>query len=58
MIIVRQTSASERETGEIFLETVTAIGTEMAIERIRPALSRRRNVFDFTSFQYPLIFSR
>ena len=33
---VLQTSASERETGEMSLETVTAMGTEIAIERISP----------------------
>jgi hypothetical protein len=58
MITVRQTSASERDTGDIFLETVTAIGTEIAIESIRPTFKRRRNKLDFTSCQYPLIFSR
>jgi 1,2-phenylacetyl-CoA epoxidase PaaB subunit len=58
IMTVRQTSARERDTGDIFFETVTAIGTEMAIEMIRPAFNRRRNVFDLTSSQYPLIFSR
>lgn len=56
MMTVLQTSASDRETGEIFLETVTAIGTEIAIDMIRPAFSRSRKVFDLTSYQYPLMF--
>jgi hypothetical protein len=33
---VLHTSASERETGEISFETVTAMGTEIAMERISP----------------------
>lgn len=58
MMTVLHTSARERDTGEIFLETVTAIGTDMAIETIRPAFKISRKVFDFISDQYPLMFSR
>jgi hypothetical protein len=58
MMMVLQTSARDRETGEIVFDTVTAIGTEMAIERIRPAFKIRRKLFDFISSQYPLMFSR
>ena len=39
---VRQTSANERDTGEIFFERVTAMGTEIAIEMISPTLRRVR----------------
>ena len=51
---VRQTSARDLETGDIFLETVTAIGTETAIDIMRPRLSNKRKRFDFMSYQYPL----
>jgi len=40
---VLHTSAKDRETGDIFLETVTAMGTEIAIDRISPMLSKNRN---------------
>lgn len=56
MMTVLQTSASDRETGDICLETVTAMGTEMAIDMISPALSKSKKVFDLMSSQYPLMF--
>ncbi len=45
---VLHTSAKERETGEITLETVTAIGTEIAIDNIKPALRIKRKLFEVT----------
>ena len=56
IMTVRQTSANDLETGDIFLETVTAIGTETAIEMMRPTLSNKRKRFDLISCQYPSIF--
>lgn len=52
MKTVRQTSAKERETGDITLETVTAIGTEIPIEIMRPTLSNIRKVLEVTCYQY------
>jgi hypothetical protein len=40
---VLHTSARDRETGEIFFETVTAIGTEIAIDTISPILKSSKN---------------
>lgn len=58
IITVLQTSARVLETGEIFLETVTAIGTEMAIDKIKPTFKSIRNKLPVTSLQYPFIFSK
>jgi hypothetical protein len=52
IIIVLQTSAKDRETGEISLDTVTAMGTEMQIEMTRPKFRRRRKVLSCIWFQY------
>jgi hypothetical protein len=40
---VLHTSARDLETGDIFLETVTAMGTEIAIDRISPKLRKNKN---------------
>ena len=45
IITVLQTSARDLDTGDIFLDSVTAIGTEIPIEMIRPMLSTSKNVF-------------
>lgn len=42
---VRHTSANERERGFIFLEIVTAIGTDIDIENIRQRTKIRESVF-------------
>ena len=49
--IVLQTSASERETGLIRLETVTATGTEIAIDKINPMLNAMRSQFEANSLK-------
>jgi hypothetical protein len=54
---VRHTSARERETGDICLDTVTAIGTEIPIEITSPKLSSIRKVFEVTCSQYLVILS-
>lgn len=56
MMTVLQTSARDRETGDIFLETVTAIGTEIPMEMMRPIFNKSRKLLDLISYQYPLIF--
>ena len=48
---VLQTSAKDLETGEISLETVTAMGTEMPIDIISPRLSSKRKVLSVTCSQ-------
>ena len=52
MISVLQTSANDLETGEIFLDTITAIGTEMAIESTSPKFKIKRKVFWEMSLKY------
>ena len=52
---VRHTSAKDLETGEIILDTVTAIGTEMLIEMTRPTLRSMRKVLEVTCDQYVAI---
>lgn len=42
---VRHTSASERETGLITFDIVTARGTEIAIEKSRPIMNMSNTVF-------------
>ncbi len=56
IITVLQTSAKVLETGDIFLETVTAIGTEIAIDKIKPTFKSIRNKLPEISLQYPFIF--
>lgn len=48
MNTVRHTSANDRDTGEINLETVTAIGTDIPIETTRPTLSSIKKVLEET----------
>ncbi len=43
--MVLQTSAKDLETGEISLDTVTAIGTDIAIERTKPTLNHINKAF-------------
>ena len=56
IMIVLQTSASDLDTGEINLETVTAMGTEIAIEIISPKFKRNKRVLAQICYQYTLIF--
>lgn len=58
IITVLQTSAKDLDTGEIFFETITAIGTEMAIESIRPKFKTKRKILSETSLKYCVIFSK
>ena len=53
---VLQTSANDLETGDMSLETVTAMGTEIPIDIISPILSSMRKVLSVTCYQYTLIF--
>ena len=53
---VLQTSANDLETGDMSLETVTAMGTEIPIEIMSPILSNMRKVLSVTCYQYTLIF--
>jgi hypothetical protein len=45
MISVLQTSANDLEIGFIFLEIVTAIGTDIAIDRIKQRINIQDNIF-------------
>jgi hypothetical protein len=55
---VRQTSANDLETGDIFFDTVTAIGTEIAIDMIKPIFSSTRKRFSLICSQNCEMLSR
>ena len=48
MMTVLQTSARDLETGEITLETVAAMGTEIPIDTISPIFRSKRRVLAVT----------
>lgn len=54
--MVLQTSAKDLETGEISLDTVTAIGTDIAIERTKPTLNHINKAFAWIYSQYNRMF--
>ena len=51
MMMVLQTSARDLDTGEMSLDTVTAIGTEIPMEMMRPILSSKRRRSEVTCSQ-------
>jgi len=46
------TFPSEREIGETYLERIVPIGTDIAIEQIKPTVKKIRKLLDAKSLKY------